>query len=941
MALYGSDDHPIIETLIDGTWTDVSARVRGEQKVVISRGRTSEQSRPSAQRANLTFENADGYFSNRLPTSTNYRKLGKNTQLRVRAGSGDNHVRLPFNDQQTTLEHVTTADKAVLDITGDIDIRMELWPHSWRPPPDLTLAAKYQTASDQRSWMITLGQSGQLALLWSSAGTLATRIDISSTASVPASSGRLAIRVTLDVNNGAGGNTVTFYTSDSISGSWTTLGSAVVTAGTTSIFASTTNVTVGGSANSRGGIGSNSGFGGKIYAFEMYNGIAGTLVARMDATSRSIGDTSWSDGLGTPNTWTIAGDNARLTSDRVRFWGELHSLPQRWDVAGIDVAMPAQASGLMRRLSQGAKPLDSAMRRNFLQHDPFDYWPMEDGSDSTTAASSSSRAGSAAGTIVDATFGSTDTPPGSAGAIAFSASTSQFLGKIKLTELFAPATFSIVFYVRVDALPASAKVFFTMVWLGQFARVDVSLSSTVWTVEFYDITGVSLGNSATAITDINPANGWIGYNLLLQDSGSDFTYSQRWDAIGTYGGGSGPTTIAGYSLGEPKSIKFFASNDTTFNAMRISQVFLSQDALDLSDGTFRDASNAYALETAAARLKRLSDEEGVAIEITGLYADSEPMGYQTPGTYLDLAAECWDTDGGIGGETRDALMLAYRTRADMESREDVVFTYTDSELSDVPQPSDDDLGLMNDVTVTRTGGSSYRAVVTEGYNSISEPPDGVGKYAAAYTLNVATDERLPSAAGWIALVGTWDQDRYPSVAVALHRSALLADTAQFASVVAANLGDTAVLADLPSWMPPDDVAELIQGYQETLSRFMWDISFNATPAGPYRAVPVLGSAEYVPRLDATTHTSSGSLTTTATSVTLITPAGSARWADSATYPSDFPMDLDVDGEVVTLTAVTGTSSPQTGTITRSVNGVVKAHDAGALVRLAEVFYVGR
>jgi hypothetical protein len=286
-------------------------------------------------------------------------------------------------------------------------------------------------------------------------------------------------------------------------------------------------------------------------------------------------------------------------------------------------------------------------------------------------------------------------------------------------------------------------------------------------------------------------------------------------------------------------------------------------------------------------------------------------------------------------------MLAYRTRADMESREDLTLNYGLSDLSDVPKAADDDLGLINDVTVTRTGGSSSRVVVTGGYNSVSEPPEGVGRYDTEITLNVATDDRLPSIAGWLALVGTWDQDRYPSVAIALHRSRVLADDTLYARAVNANLGDTVLLADLPSWMPPDDVPELIQGYTETLSKFLWEMRFDCTPAGPYRQVPVLGLDSLVPRLDATTHTASNSLTTTSTSLTLVTASGSARWVDSATYPSSFPMEIVIGGEVMSLTAVTGTSSPQTGTVTRSVNGIVKSHSAGQLVRLANPFYIGR
>jgi hypothetical protein len=62
---------------------------------------------------------------------------------------------------------------------------------------------------------------------------------------------------------------------------------------------------------------------------------------------------------------------------------------------------------------------------------------------------------------------------------------------------------------------------------------------------------------------------------------------------------------------------------------------------------------------------------------------------------------------------------------------------------------------------------------------------------------------------------------------------------------------------------------------------------------------------------------------------------------SADLPADFPIAITVGGEVMSLTAVTGTSSPQTGTVTRSVNGVVKAHDAGTLVRLDHPFYISR
>ena len=45
------------------------------------------------------------------------------------------------------------------------------------------------------------------------------------------------------------------------------------------------------------------------------------------------------------------------------------------------------------------------------------------------------------------------------------------------------------------------------------------------------------------------------------------------------------------------------------------------------------------------------------------------------------------------------------------------------------------------------------------------------------------------------------------------------------------------------------------------------------------------------------------------------------------------MDLDIDGEQVTISTITGSSSPQTFTISaRSVNNVIVAHLAGASIK---------
>jgi hypothetical protein len=53
----------------------------------------------------------------------------------------------------------------------------------------------------------------------------------------------------------------------------------------------------------------------------------------------------------------------------------------------------------------------------------------------------------------------------------------------------------------------------------------------------------------------------------------------------------------------------------------------------------------------------------------------------------------------------------------------------------------------------------------------------------------------------------------------------------------------------------------------------------------------------------------------------------------STDAAEDPFEIIVGGEVMTVTDVQLVSSPQLFVVTRSVNGVVKAHDAGAPVRL--------
>lgn len=53
-----------------------------------------------------------------------------------------------------------------------------------------------------------------------------------------------------------------------------------------------------------------------------------------------------------------------------------------------------------------------------------------------------------------------------------------------------------------------------------------------------------------------------------------------------------------------------------------------------------------------------------------------------------------------------------------------------------------------------------------------------------------------------------------------------------------------------------------------------------------------------------------------------------------TDPADLPFDIKIGGEIMTVISIANTTSPQIFTVDRSVNSVVKSHDAGSSVELA-------
>lgn len=187
--------------------------------------------------------------------------------------------------------YASTPDHASLDIVGDIDIRAEFV--NFAPTQqNYALVAKWTATGNQKSYYMGGGAFGLPILRWSATGS-AELSSLGILTFVP-----LAFRMTLDVNNGAAGNTTVQYHSTSLDDTFVQFDDEIK-AGTTSIFSSTAPLTVGASDAGTAGM-----FVGMVKRVELRNS-AGTIVANPDFRNLAPGTTSFADSTG--KTWTVHG----------------------------------------------------------------------------------------------------------------------------------------------------------------------------------------------------------------------------------------------------------------------------------------------------------------------------------------------------------------------------------------------------------------------------------------------------------------------------------------------------------------------------------------------------------------------------------------------------------------------------------------------------------
>lgn len=935
------------EMLIGGTWTDITSRTRADGQVVITRGYSGEQSNLSAGTCAFTLNNRDYAFSNNNPTSANYGLLGRNTPYRTGVDTGVVSAR--FLDAQgtgtTTYDGSTVwcADSAALDIVGDIDVAVDVDFHDLVGRRGHFLASKYVGGgSNQRSWVFFTNGTQQLEFVWSTDGTSANRIFATCPVQINPT-GRAQYRVQLDVNNGSGGWTCSFYvgTGTDVSGPYSLLGSTSGT-GVTSIFASTSRVECGTFTNAASWPGlvnpDADPFVGRYYAMVLRNGLNGTVVAQMRADQQTAGTTSWADGLG--NTWTVTGSSF-LSSTDYRFWGEVPSLPNRSDVSGKNIYIPVTANDVIGRLTSGSfsKPLNSPVFRNLSRFAWDGYWPMEQASGSTSMNANNGRAG---------TFTLSDFSPdptgfdGSAGAFVAN-DDNAYASAFATSSTGTPTLATYMLYFKLGALPGSASYaplieFFPQA--GSAFRITLYANNSTYRMIIIDQFGAALADiTPGTFGGTNSPTNWTAMRVKLSSSGGTVTAEWAWYQINSptiYGNSA---TYSG-TVGRPQFWRMEAWTGKI--GMQVAHIAMGRLDVDFTGLNFINSTNAYIGESWANRARRLAAEQNFPIFLEGpwpgLNGDLSfvhQMGIQGRKTLMDLFRECAVVAGGDIFAPRNKYGLTIRMWEQAINQSGPQLNYANGYLSGKVEPEPDTFLIENDVTLTNPGGASFRYPKTTGSLNTGDPSTGaanaVGTYDVSDAINLYSATDLETYVRRRVMFGTWDEPRWPQIQIQLERALFVADAVLTAYCRKVDLLRPFTITNLTPNLSYNNVDLMVVGYQETLGAFTNTIRWNTRPGGPWKT-GVWGSATIATpsRWGAASTVLKTGVNTTATSLTFETTDVFETWSTTATgYP------VEISGERMTISSVGARSG--TGpydyavTVVRSVNGVIKSLPANAPV----------
>lgn len=576
-----------------------------------------------------------------------------------------------------------------------------------------------------------------------------------------------------------------------------------------------------------------------------------------------------------------------------------------WDDSAALAFVDVAASGRLQRARNKALPVKSALHRRMLGQStsfvgsgirPHAYYPLEEGSGATRAASAlpGHQPLQISGGV---SFGSASDLAGSDPLP--TVAEDGVIGGALGPGYTATGQWAVMVAIKLPEAPVGVESRLISVRCTGTA-LDWSLwmvpgSPNSLNIRAHAYGGTVLLNAALGIVEADHYGKWRLYTILVAQDGADVDYIAH--SAGPDGAVSTSGTLAGRTIGAARSVRIVAF--AALAGMGVGHLALYTDptftTIDVIDRAFSGLEGS-AGDLPPFRFQRLCQEESIPFDMNwDVDGTNPPMGPQKSRTIGDLLQEAADTDHGLLHDARTNGEVYLAALATLYNQDPALTL--DGNLRQIPtslRPTTDGQSKITDSTVSRDGGSSARYVAS---NVRGNRPDGK-------TLSLETDQHLYQIAGFRTALGNAGQLRYTQVPLNLRASPELAE-----AWMNCTIGSRVKAINLPATHGPTEVDGILVGWREEISADWWMVYMNLASARPYD-VPVMESGdEKTWRLDMEGSTLATAASSGDSSL-LVACSGDARWG------SGVPYDLDVNGERMTATAV---ASAATDTFNRTTS----------------------
>jgi hypothetical protein len=550
------------------------------------------------------------------------------------------------------------------------------------------------------------------------------------------------------------------------------------------------------------------------------------------------------------------GKRIRVTATRsavnyIRFDGHVNEWPLTWPSNRSAYAeVRITATDRLQRLGETGE-LRSMLEEEILFDTPAAYYPLSEGS-GATAASNIALTSQGSATILQLGTGGTlefgsGTGPGvdglSAVVLAFS---TRVNGKYLQADL--PATVGTTSAVTLEC------------WFNTetLPTATHAPAATLTTPNTQGSLSIGLAGDSSGHLEAKYVSGALSANSFTLSSSTAYNDGLTHQAAITLARSGSTVTIRLYADGaEVNNDTFTVANLDTYSGIQIGGMdiittFVGDEDQQVFNGTLSHAA-AYSSTLSAARIlahyqagtelvertderiDRIADWIALPAADRNLDTGDSTVGAQAASGRqpVEVVEEVAATEQGVVFFKDGVLTFHNRSRR-YNTTPTITLSITTRQVADDLELPNDDTGLSNDVTVSRAGGGSSRAI-----NQTSIDTYGLRRESISTAAD--TDQACESLANWRVTNYADPGVRVPNVTVDLARLENQA-ASQVALLLAASIGTRVQLAGLPSQAPASTVDLFIEGWTEIFDQKTWRIVFNTSPADDLYDVWELGTS---------------------------------------------------------------------------------------------------